>query len=450
MKYALLVMKILGLIYGGCIMKLLLKFALSVLIITSVLQADTFFRTYDAEGGMEHFRKAIELPDGDFAGMRVHWGTSSVINGLMFFDSNGDSTDYIGEIYADAFCLTDDSCLVFIIDTCPWSLLWTDLNGNILDEVVITGILTSDYATDIVQTVDGGFFLCGEEFAVKVDGSGVYEWHLFMDYTDLWSVIQGENGTLLVGGQASENGLMDYIVNISTDGSIQWDWSCPGSVGVGGVQAVAGGFVATSGDNRVTMFSATGYIIWNYSSGHGEICYSGISVSGTDIIACGLSASDSLSVVTKIDSEGLPIWEREYPGCGFESIESTMDGGSILAGVYPFPFETETASLIVKIDSEGWYGGVGVEPGQNVGCLDIEVCPNPASGYAVLNFNLESSAHVNMAVFDISGRLVLEVPETRFNSGRNEIQIEGLGSGIYFCRLLSGGFIATQRFVVID
>ncbi|MCD4848453.1 MAG: T9SS type A sorting domain-containing protein [Candidatus Aegiribacteria sp.] len=430
-------------------MNSLLKLSFSILIITSLLQADTFFRTYDVEGGTEFFHKAIELPDGRFAGMRRHWGTNPSFGGLMFFDTNGDSTAYIDEIYEYAFCLTADSSLVFVIGVGTWSLLWTDLDGNILDEVVITGIQPNGFASDIVQALDGGYFLCGEGYAVKVDGSGVYEWHLFLD-ADLWSVIQGEDGTFLAGGQASNPYRSDYIVNISNDGIIQWEWSYPGPMGVWGVQAVAGGFAATSTDNRITMFSASGDTLWNYSSEHSDVEYCGITVSGTDIIACGCSDDDSLSVVSRLDSNGFLIWERDYTECGFNSIESTMDGGFILAGVYPYPFDTETASLLVKTDSEGWYGGIGIEPEQTVYNLDLEVYPNPASAYTILNFNLDSASPLSLLVFDISGRCVLEFPETQFNPGNNKIQIEGLGSGIYFCRMISGDFTATQQFVVID
>ncbi len=434
-------------------MNSLLKLSLSILIITSVLQGDTFFRTYDVEGGTEHFRKAIELPDGDFAGMREQWGSSPNYSGLMFFDANGDSTDYIDEIYADAFCLTEDSSLVFVTGTTSWSLLWANLNGEILDEVIIPYILTYSYAADIVQGVDGGFFLCGDEYAVKVDGSGVYEWHLFLDEPvciDLRSVTQIEDGTFLAGGQASGIGPLEYIVNISINGIIQWEWSQEDSWGIWGVQSVDGGFVAASKDNRITMFSASGDTLWNYSSEHGDVKYYGITVSGTDIISCGISESDSVAVVSRLDINGLLIWERDYPQCGFMSIKSTMDGGFILAGVYPFPFEIETASLLVKTDSEGWYEGLGIEHEQIVCSLDLDIYPNPTSAYTILNFNLDSSSSLSLLVFDISGKCVLEFPETQFNPGNNEIQIEGLGSGIYFCRVITGNFTATQRFIVIE
>jgi len=429
-------------------MRLLLL--LLVLIITSGLQADTFFRTYDVEGGTEYFRKAIELPYGGFAGMRVHWGANPEYEGLMFFDANGDSTAYIDEIYADAFCLTDDSCLVFVTEANDWTLLWTDLDGNILDEVLITDILPTGYACDVIQTADGGFFLSGDELAVKVDSSGSYEWDLFVSEpqsVDFRAVTQLEDGAFVAGGQAS--GPLDYIVKISSDGIIQWEWSSAG-IGVFGLQTVAGGFTACSYYSRIRMFSTTGDTLWSYTSEHEDVKYLGIAIAGTDIIACGSSENDSLSVITKLDSSGLLIWEQVYPSCGFHSIGSTADEGFILAGVYPYPYEAEMASLLVKTDSDGWYEGMGIEPDQTVGALNLEVYPNPSSAYTVLNFNLDSSVFVSLEVFDISGRSVIEISGTQYNPGKNEILIEGLGCGLYFCRLTSGDFTASERFVVIE
>lgn len=429
-----------------------MKAAVAILLVvtTSLIHADTFFRTYDIDG-QECFIKAVELPDGRFAVMRKDesGGPPPYLSGLMFVDANGDSLDFSEEIFAYAFCLIDDSCLVFATQTAgfDWSLIWTDLYGNILGEEIITGIIPDLlYPGDIVQTMDGGFFFCGGDLAVKVDGSGSYEWHLYG--TPCYeSVTQGIDETFLAGGYSNN---MDYIVNISTDGIIQWEWFYQGSETIWAVDAVSDGFVTASQNNSITKLSVTGDTLWSYSSEHSDVYYLGITVSGTDIVACGSSENDSLSVISRLDSNGLLIWEREYPDCIFGSIESTMDDGFILAGRYSYLSETESASLLMKIDSEGWYGETGIEPVQIVDELNLEIYPNPGTAYSIIKFNLDSSSPGSLQIFDIAGRCVMEFSEMQCNTGQNEFLIEGLGSGIYLCRMTVCSLTEIQSFVVIE
>lgn len=433
----------------GCVVRFTVKLCLilMLLVITSVLQADTFFRSFDVEGP-ECFIGAIELPDGRFAAVRFDEDIEPWMNGLLFFNASGDSIFYTEEIFGWAFCSAADSFLVFVHGYFDWILLWTDFDGNIVDEVTITGISPQDSPNDIVETIDGGFFICGDEFVVKTDASGAYEWHLQTPGYYYQSVAQGSDGTLLAGGYC---GFSEYIVNISSDGVIQWDWtsstveyfSCA-------VESAGSGFVMVSVGNRIVKFSASGDSLWSFSSQHSDIRYRGVTVSGTDILACGNSPSESLSVVTRLDTDGFLIWEREYPDCGFLNIEGTSDNGFVLAGACPYPcLEVDTASLLMKINSQGWWGGTGTEPEQPAGDLNLVVYPNPASSNAVLTFNLDTSSNVGLEVYDIAGRCVLEFQEMQCNPGENEFRIDGLGSGIYLCRIISGDFTATQRLVVI-
>jgi len=75
--------------------------------------------------------------------------------------------------------------------------------------------------------------------------------------------------------------------------------------------------------------------------------------------------------------------------------------------------------------------------------------PNPASAPAV-RFSLPEPASVEISVFEVSGRLVDEIHGDEYDSGFHDVLLEELSPGIYFCRMISGDFTATQRFVVIE
>ena len=105
----------------------------------------------------------------------------------------------------------------------------------------------------------------------------------------------------------------------------------------------------------------------------------------------------------------------------------------------------------MKTDSEGWWGGTGMEPGQISGLdLDLMIYPNPSNASVSIGFDLESSASFAINVYDITGRRVLGIPRTVYNPGMNEIHVDNLGSGVYYCRLTARNEAATSRFVVLD
>jgi hypothetical protein len=75
--------------------------------------------------------------------------------------------------------------------------------------------------------------------------------------------------------------------------------------------------------------------------------------------------------------------------------------------------------------------------------------PNPSSSPAV-RFGLPEPASVEISIFNLSGRLVDEIHGDEYSSGFHDVLLGDLSPGIYFCRMISGDFEATQRFVVIE
>jgi hypothetical protein len=92
----------------------------------------------------------------------------------------------------------------------------------------------------------------------------------------------------------------------------------------------------------------------------------------------------------------------------------------------------------------------GIEEGEN----DSEYVlfgaePNPAAGEAVVVFSLPFASTASITVYDMTGRMLRGV-SSDFEAGLNEVAIDVMHSGVYLVRMISGGFAATQRFVVIE
>jgi len=93
---------------------------------------------------------------------------------------------------------------------------------------------------------------------------------------------------------------------------------------------------------------------------------------------------------------------------------------------------------------------VGIEGGPTTTLGLLPITPNPSSGLPVVRFSLLATASVELAVYDMSGRILQGIKEDEYSSGYHDIQLEELSPGIYFCRMTTGEFTATQRFVVIQ
>lgn len=81
--------------------------------------------------------------------------------------------------------------------------------------------------------------------------------------------------------------------------------------------------------------------------------------------------------------------------------------------------------------------------------------PNPFNPGTTIRFDLNYAGHARIAIYDVGGRLVAEPLDTNLPAGPNEVFWSGddakgsrVASGIYFCRLTTGGHIYSRRMVL--
>jgi len=93
---------------------------------------------------------------------------------------------------------------------------------------------------------------------------------------------------------------------------------------------------------------------------------------------------------------------------------------------------------------------VGIEVGEDPAVLALlPFSPNPSSLPAV-RFSLPEPAYVDISIFDLSGRLVRMINGEEYSPGYHYVLLGEFSPGIYFCRMISGDFAATQRLIVIE
>ncbi len=77
--------------------------------------------------------------------------------------------------------------------------------------------------------------------------------------------------------------------------------------------------------------------------------------------------------------------------------------------------------------------------------------PNPFNPTTKIRFDLPDAARVNLAVYDVSGRLVAEVVDGWRDAGSHEVTFDGSGlaSGVYFYSIEAGDFSAVRKMVLV-
>lgn len=95
--------------------------------------------------------------------------------------------------------------------------------------------------------------------------------------------------------------------------------------------------------------------------------------------------------------------------------------------------------------------GVEEEASPYLDCVLHPVLPNPVVGPATISFTIPHDCHVNLDVFDVSGRRVVKLVEGYTHAGKHTVFFDthSVTSGVYYFRLEGGTFIQTESCVVV-
>ena len=437
--------------------------ALLILLPISHAAADTFFKTFEFGYGWGYFYDAVELPDGDIALLRgFDIEDPPLMLGTLLISQAGDSIHfYQGESQAN-YCIDADSSVVHAwgdgLPGSDWNVYWESILCDSLHSVSFTPPVDESTLKDICNAEDGGYLICGNSYfdegsVLRIDHEGVQIWSYTDANTDYMSVAWDGSGAYVLSGNTwdpTEESQVTICRKISDSGELLWEWSSSNDeLYPNFATATAdGGFVFSAGDGEIFKLSAAGDSLWEYQTGVSGTWYTDFVNSGDDLIACGHSEDESRSVLTRLETDGSLIWEREYPSCALYSVSSARDDGYILAGCYPIDEFLDNQSLVIKTDSQGWWGGTGIDPLEpEVGGLGVH--PNPSSGIVRLSFHLDSPASAALEIFDISGRSVVERRGITCHRGENELEVDDLDAGVYLCAISFGHQRMQGRFAVI-
>ncbi len=141
--------------------------------------------------------------------------------------------------------------------------------------------------------------------------------------------------------------------------------------------------------------------------------------------------------------------DPEFNNPSLDDYHLTVTSPCIDAGDPTFPYDpdgtiTDMGMYYFNQTSIGEESEVAYGPGNILECL-----PNPCSELLAVNFNLPGQSAVEFRIYDLQGRLIGEMHSGQ-GTGEMLFDVTDISAGIYFCRMISGGFEATQRIVVIQ
>jgi hypothetical protein len=79
------------------------------------------------------------------------------------------------------------------------------------------------------------------------------------------------------------------------------------------------------------------------------------------------------------------------------------------------------------------------------------VYPNPTRDMAFVDFGLNQTESVSVSVMDLTGKEIINIPASKFNTGKHTIEIGTaiLSEGMYMVRISGANAALTSRLVII-
>ncbi len=368
---------------------------------------------------------------------------------------------------------------------------------------------SSDVASSIQQTADGGYIVAGYSYSndgdvtgnhgqndywiVKLDGNGNTQWQKALGGSsgdEAQSIQQTADGGYIVAGLSWSNsgdvignhGISDYwVVKLDGNGNIQWQKALGGSgydKATSIQQTADGGYIVVGetysndgdvtgyhggGDYWVMKLDDSGNIQWQKSLGGSnlDVATSIQQTADEGYIVAGYSYSNDGDVsgnhgdgdfwVVKLAGNGNIQWQKVLGGSYLDkaySIQQTADGEYIVAG----------ESLSTDGDVTGNHGSLDywvvkladtISGTKNIDFTgNVAIYPNPTAQELTIDLTGSefSAAGTVVTLFDIQGRKALEKEITNFIS---TVDVGRLEKGMYFLRVENKERYVVNK-VVID
>jgi hypothetical protein len=368
-------------------------------------------------------------------------------------------------------------------------LMKLDAMGNVLWDDNYDYDTTTDYGSDVCQTLDGGFILVGSSYyystsqgqydwginIVRTDPSGVKQHHVLVDRPGIQHLNRViptvDSGAIAIGTAGAI-----YVVKIDKYGDTTWTKGY-GGVGAGWsiVQLADGGYMAFGDrafnppeyeDFWLLRLNATGDTLWSrrYRNAERDLGYGldqtsdgGFVMTGEMFRNAGMDPTDFYIVRT--DSNGDTLWTKTVGGDQYERsycVKQTFDGGYIVVGRTDSYGAGDDDFYVVKLGPDI---PVDVKEGDLVHPSSFNLSanyPNPFNPSTTIEYSLGRPVNVKLEILNLLGQEVRTLVDETRSAGRYRIAWDGtnddgepVSSGVYLYRFQAGDVVQTRKMLLI-
>jgi flagellar hook assembly protein FlgD len=115
-------------------------------------------------------------------------------------------------------------------------------------------------------------------------------------------------------------------------------------------------------------------------------------------------------------------------------------------GTFDLCTATITVNAVASVEETGVPRATGI----------VGVVPNPFNPKTTVSFYVPEGGHVDVAVYDISGRMVARLVDTSVVAGEHSVEWNGtdtrgsrVTSGVYFFRMRAGSVVDVKRGILV-
>jgi len=351
---------------------------------------------------------------------------------------------------------------------------------------------TSLVAQSLIQTVDGGFVVCGKAysfananyvgFMLKTNSLGNLLWlHTYNNPGPgqaLWTIMETPSGDLIASGTQIIDDWNDVYTPVlfktDANGIVNYLYNIPQINGFGGALSISNDgnylFDYTTYPplctRKILKFSETGIIYWTKDLGvynNGGLV-NVIPAHGSGYIGCGSTDIPQVSnnlrgFLLRLNENGDSLWYREFNTPAWDvfwDMETTSDGNYIITGeTYDNgSMAVESRFWLVKTDSLGLFTGFNelavVPPNALLGLP----YPNPTSSYFEVSVTLPDTnlpdkgrKGNDLLLFDQTGK---QIASQTLPHGTDKVRFEmsKFATGNYLVVLSIDGYNAGSRKIV--
>ncbi|HEV8539148.1 MAG TPA: SBBP repeat-containing protein [Bacteroidota bacterium] len=431
--------------------------------------------------------------------LTIKYDGDGATNWIGFYDDFEQNLDFAAdlvvsdneEVYVAGYSYSRSSAYDFVIikydssGAQKWVASYNGTgNGSDLASAIATDEADNTYVTGLS---DGGG--TGYDFAtVKYDAGGAIRWAARyngpanLDDRAVDVTVDGARSVYVTGWSAGEDHI-DEIVIVKYDSNGEQRWAerfhAPDHEG-DRAQAIvldASRNVYVTGTSFHSGFRDVDYVTMSYDSdgqvrwvryydgpARGDDEPAALAIDGqANVYVAGKSAADDLStdiVSLKYDSGGVLRWEQRYRGIGRSNDEPVSIKVDVQGNVYVAGTSAQNEWSIMTVIKYAQDDIAGFEPNPSLPeVFELrQNFPNPFNPRTVIRYSLPAgnkglppTSHVSLRVYDLLGREVKTLVDTKTDAGFKSVEWDAgsLPSGVYFCRLSAGRFTDVKKMLLI-